>query len=365
MDRKLSRYLRRRGATTEEIDQAVAEHSLTLLALDRLLVPGQPHLDAAAVAELSGVPTEVAASLWRALGFPDVPDGEPVFTDESVEAVRRITERLGGPLFAPAEDAGALAGQVRAAGAGLARVAEALSDQIAESVIATRESGLDDEAVALLAIDALDWAQVAWLNDYALRVQVRAALRRKLLTPQLDPGQTPSFAVGFVDLVGYTAISQELDGPELAALVNRFEAVTYDTVAQMGARLVKTIGDEVMFVTEDPEVGLRVALALTARTNQDDVLPRARAGLAFGPALAREGDYYGSVVNLAHRLVELARPSSAIVSAELAGALADRDSFSFQRLRSRRIRGIGKVEIFAATSTETPVDPGSVADSSR
>ncbi|MEP6624564.1 MAG: adenylate/guanylate cyclase domain-containing protein [Acidimicrobiia bacterium] len=365
MDRKLSRYLRKRGATPEEIEQAAAEHSLTLLALDRLLVPGQPYLDAEAVSERSGVPPEVAASLWRALGFPDAPDGELVFTDESVEAVRRITERLGGPLLAPAQDAGELAGQVRAAGAGLARVAEALSDQIAESVLATRESGLDDEAVAVLAIDALDWSQIAWLNDYALRVQVRAALRRKLLTPQLDPGQNPSIAVGFVDLVGYTAISQELDGSELAALVNRFEAVTYDTVARLGARLVKTIGDEVMFVTEDPEVGLRVALALTARTNQDDVLPRARAAVAFGPALAREGDYYGSVVNLAHRLVELARPSSAIVSAELAAALADRSELSFQRLRSRRIRGIGKVELFAAKATVAAVDPGSDAESSH
>ena len=362
MDRKLNRYLRKRGATPEEIDQAVADRSLTLLTLDRLLVPGRPYLDANAVAERSGVSNEVATLLWRALGFPDVRDGETLFTDESVEAVRRITERLGGPMFAPGDDAAALVAQVRAAGAGLARVAEALSDQIVESVITTRESGLDDEAVAALTIEALDWDQVAWLNDYALRVQVRAAVRRKLLTPQLESGEVPSLAVGFVDLVGYTAISQELDGRELAALVARFESVTYDTVAQMGARLVKTIGDEVMFVTEDPDVGLRVALALTARTGRDDVLPRARAGLAFGPALAREGDYYGAVVNLAHRLVEIARPSSVIVSAELALALEGDASFAFQRLRSRRIRGIGKVEIFAASLTKAGAVPGSSED---
>ena len=350
MDRKLSRYLRKRGATPEEIDRAVADDAVTLLTLDRLLLPGRRYLDGYGVAERSGVSNEVATLLWRALGFPDVPGGETLFTDESVEAVRRITQRLGGPIFSPGEDAAALVAQVRAAGAGLSRVAEALSDQVVESVLTAREMGLDDEAIAALTIEQLDWAQVAWLNDYALRVQVRAAVRRKLLTPQLESGEIPSLAVGFVDLVGYTAISQELDGRELAALVARFESVTYDTVAQLGARLVKTIGDEVMFVTEDPEVGLRVALALTARTGSDDVLPRARAGLAFGPVLAREGDYYGSVVNLAHRLVELARPSSAIVSAELAVALDGMSQFAFQRLRSRRIRGIGKVEIFAASA---------------
>ncbi len=361
MDRKLSRYLRKRGATPEEIEQASADQSLTLLTLDRLLVPGLPYLDADAVAERSGVSNEVATLLWRALGFPDVPDGQALFTDESVEAVRRITERPG-PMFAPGEDGAALVAQVRAAGAGLARVAEALSDQIVESVVNTRESGIDDEGVAALTIDALDWSRVAWLHDYALRVLVRAAVRRKLMTPHLESGELPTLAVGFVDLVGYTAISQELDGRELAALVARFESVTYDTVAQMGARLVKTIGDEVMFVTEDPEVGLRVALALTARTGRDDVLPRARAGVAFGPALAREGDYYGSVVNLAHRLVELGRPSSVIVSAELADAVGSCTDFSFRRLRGRKIRGIGRVEIYVASQSSAGVDQRSEAE---
>ena len=363
MNRRLAKYLRKRGATADDVARATEEGALTLLTLDRLLVPGRPYLDGDGVAEASGVSSDVATMLWRALGFPDVPDGQPIFTEESVDALRRITQRLGGPMYS-GEDPEALVAQVRAVGAGLARVAEALSDQIVESVIAARESGLDDESVALLTIDALDWSEISRLNDYALRVQLRAAVWRKLLNPHLQSGEIPWLAVGFVDLVGYTAISQELDGRELAALVSRFESVTYDTVASLGARLVKTIGDEVMFVTEDPEVGLRVALALTARTGTDDVLPRARAGLAFGPALAREGDYYGSVVNLAHRLVELGRPSSVIVAAELAGALSENSEFAFARLRSRRIRGIGKVEIYAATAVADASGADSMSESS-
>ena len=348
------RWLRKQGATKEEIDAAAVEGQLTLLVLDRLLVPGLPHLDAAAVSMRSGVPEETASMLWRALGFPDIPDGERVFTDESVEVLRLLNERSGSSMFTTSDDVDELVGQVRAIGAALSRVAETLSDQVVEGVVAGRAAGLDDEAVALGAVDSLDWQALARLNDFALRVQVRAAVLRKLLTPQLGPGALPELTVGFVDLVGYTALSQELNGDELNALVARFETVTYDTVAQLGGRLVKTIGDEVMFVAEEPEVALQIALELTDRTRQDEVLPRARAGLACGPALAREGDYYGAVVNLAHRLVEIARPQSVIVAAELAVALEGHDGFTFQRLRSRRIRGIGRVEIYVAGAGPRP-----------
>lgn len=346
MERGLNRFLHKRGATSEEIETAQREGMLTLLAVDRLLVPGEQYLDSAQVAERSEVPRETATKLWRALGFPDVPDGEPAFNDESVEVLRLLHARSNSSIFTDSS-ADVLVAQVRAVGAGLARVAESMSDQIAEAILAMQAAGVDDETVAATVADTLDWELLARLNDYALRVLLRAAVWRKLLTPHTGSGEMPALAVGFVDLVGYTAISQELDGPELAALVERFESVTYDTVARLGARLVKTIGDEVMFVTEDPVIALRVAMALTGRDGSDELLPRARAGIAFGPALAREGDYYGAVVNLAHRLVEIARPASAVVSAELAAVVDDAD-FSFHRLRARRIRGIGKVDIYVA-----------------
>jgi adenylate cyclase len=357
VDRRLTKFFKNQGASKSEIDAAAAERRLTLLALDRVLVPGLPHLDAAEVAMRSGVPEETAAMLWRALGFPDIPDGERVFTDESVEVLRILNERADSSMFTSGGDLDALVASVRAIGAGLSRVAESLSDQIVEAVLAARATGLDDEGVALATADSLDWEVLARLNDFALRVQVRAAVMRKLLVPQPGPGALPELTVGFVDLVGYTALSQELDGAELNALVARFEGVTYDTVAQLGGRLVKTIGDEVMFVAEDPEVALQIALELTDRTRQDEVLPRTRAGMACGPALAREGDYYGPVVNLAHRLVEIARPESIIVSAELATRLEGHDGFTFQRLRSRRIRGIGRVEIYTARAATAPEEP--------
>ncbi len=363
MDRRLTKFLRKRGAAPAEIDEAEANGTLTLMAIDRMLVPGAAHLDSNGVAERSGMPRENATMLWRALGFPDVPDGEAVFTDESVE-VLRLLQTPDDSLWFSVSESEALVAQVRAVGSGLARVAEAISDQLAEGILTARAGGVDDATIALEVIDTLDWPMLARLNDYALRVQLRAAVWRKLLGDQGLAGEIPRLGVGFVDLVGYTAISQELDGRELAALVDRFEAVTYDTVARLGARLVKTIGDEVMFVTEDPAILLEVALELTARTESDRALPPARAGVALGPALAREGDYYGAVVNLAHRLVEIARPSSVVASDELAATLSLSDRFEFHRMRSRRIRGIGRVELFAASGLTRPAVEDGTLDGS-
>src|SRR4051812_44576702 len=137
------------------MDAAAADDQLTLLVLDRILVPGIPHLDAAEVSERSGVPEETATKLWRALGFPDIPDDEPAFTDESVEVLRILNERAGSSMFTGGGDVEALVGQVRAIGAGLSRVAEALSDQIVEAVLVARAGGLDDEAVAVATAETL------------------------------------------------------------------------------------------------------------------------------------------------------------------------------------------------------------------
>ena len=106
---------------------------------------------------------------------------------------------------------------------------------------------------------------------------------------------------------------------------------------------MKTIGDEVMFVSESPAVAAQIALRLTERTGDDAVLPDARAGSAYGSVVAREGDYYGPIVNLAHRLVELAYPGTVLASDELHDAVADDPAFAWGRSRDRKIRDIGRV----------------------
>lgn len=349
MDPEFERFLLDRGASVEMVHAAESEGWLTLLAIDRSLFTDRSKYTRAQIAERSGVDPEVSVRLWRALGFPDVPEGVPVFTDESVAVLRVLQTRVYAWFqrreSSPEDAVEALIQQVRALSGGFARVAEVLSDSIVDSVAAAREQGLDDETIARMYVEFLEWPSVLALFDYVLRLQMRDAVWRKLAVD--DPQSTEhALAVGFFDLVGYTALSQELEDDELGRLVQRFEALTHDTIAQFGGRVVKTIGDEVMFVSELPELAAAIALRLTEQTADDALLPNARCGLAYGRVVAREGDYYGPVVNLAHRLVEVAYPGTVLASDELHDAIEQDPNFAWGRSKDRKIRDIGRVPVW-------------------
>jgi adenylate cyclase len=355
MNRKLRSFLRRRGATPDEIAEAERDGRLVLLTVDHQLLPGRPRYTFAEACRRASFDLDSAKRLWRALGFPDPPDDERMFRDEDVESLITLRRQIASTIVPIGEAYEELVQNVRVVGGALARIAEVQTDSLFTAVQAGREAGLTEEEIANQISGALDWNRLARLIDYALRLQLRAVARRKLATS--DPGATGAeeLSVGFVDLVGFTALSQELDPEDLAALVTRFEGLAYDTVVEHAGRVVKTIGDEVMFVAVDPASAARIAIRLTERSGDDELLPDARAGLAYGSVLAQEGDYYGPVVNLASRLVERARPGSVLTSSELRDALGDDPAFSWQRLRSRRVRDIGRVEIWALQRAEEHV----------
>jgi adenylate cyclase len=352
MNRKLRSFLRKRGVPPEEIARAERDGRLVLVAFDSDLMSGPPRYTFEEVCNRASFNVETARRLWRALGFPDPPPDARLFRDDDVEAVitlRRQIETTIAPLGEEYQD---LVQVVRAFGGALARIAEVESDLLVAAVHERREAGMTEDAIAAEVMDALDWPRLSRLIDYGLRLQLRAAIRRKLTASDPQATGAAELAVGFVDLVGYTALSQELEPEDLGALVSRFEELAYDTVAEHAGRVVKTIGDEVMFVTADAPSAARIALRLTEGSALDELLPDARAGLAYGSVLAQEGDYYGPVVNLASRLVERARPGSVLTSSEFRDALGEGPAFEWQRLRPRRIRDIGRVEIWALESAE-------------
>ena len=112
-----------------------------------------------------------------------------------------------------------------------------------------------------------------------------------------------------------------------------------------GGRIVKTIGDEVMFVTDTAATAADIAVTLTERTSSDDLLPLTRAGVAAGALVLREGDYFGPVVNLASRLTEIARPGTVLAPAEVGEFLARDPRFAVRRISTKRIRDIGRIEV--------------------
>ncbi|MFN8035609.1 MAG: adenylate/guanylate cyclase domain-containing protein [Acidimicrobiia bacterium] len=347
MNRRLRGFLRKGGASREEIDRAATEGWLTLLTLDRMVMPGEPRHTMDELAELTGTDVGMTVRIWRALGFPDLPPDTPAFRDTDVEALSAFLERLEAPVY-PGWTLEHALPQVRVLSSALARIAEVESDDIVAGIQFARAEGRTDEEIAETMLERLRFEDLSGMLDHMHRLQMRTALWRKIAAGGSAVPGAVTLAVGFVDLVGYTSLSRRLDEEELRALLTRFDEVAYDTIAQRGGRMVKTIGDEVMFVADDSATAVDVSLALVERAEADGMLPEARAAIASGPLLARDGDYFGPVVNLASRLVTAARPGTLLVSGETRDELADDDRFEFRRVRLRRVPDVGRVALWNA-----------------
>jgi adenylate cyclase len=174
---------------------------------------------------------------------------------------------------------------------------------------------------------------------------VEQLLRRHIVTatkPMTDAASlgydSSRLCVGFVDLVGSTALAQRLEMTELSAALSEFETVACDAVVGNGGRVVKLIGDEIMFTDVTPDSAVHTALAIGAELRQHPGLPAVRAGLAYGDVLIRDGDCFGPTVNLAARLAGVAQADQIIVDASTAGNLAEKD-LEVEQQGERRLKG--------------------------
>ena len=150
--------------------------------------------------------------------------------------------------------------------------------------------------------------------------------------------------VGFVDIVGFTSLGEQVPPEELGAVVGRFERRVEDAV-RAPVRLVKTIGDAAMLVAPEPDPLVRAALDLVESPSAGQDGEQLRAGLAAGNALPRAGDWYGRPVNLASRLTAFARRGSVVTTAEVREAATGDYDWSFAG--SRRFKGVeGEVRVF-------------------
>lgn len=341
MDRALFDFLRDAGASEEEIARAERDGRLPLVVLERILLPDVPEYDTAGLAAATGLDEALLLRFWRALGFADLPEGAPAFTARDLAAARLLAERLAVADVAPES----FVQQIQAVSAAMARIAIVEAEALLDLVDRLGASGLSSEQVALTLAELVRWDDLAALIDYEHRMQLRAALwvRGALAaTPDLPIG------VGFADLAGYTATSARLDVDELAALVSRWDAEAFDTVSACGGRVVKTIGDEVMFVGL-PDRAVATALALRDLGREGGGLLPVRVGVAVGPVVAHVGDVYGPVVNLAHRLTEIAEPGTVLAPSELRAELGD-ERFRWTDLGVRKLRGIGEVGVVGLES---------------
>jgi len=298
-------------------------------ALERNLLGGSRRYTRLQVAERADVSLDRAQRLWRALGFPDVGDDEVVFTDLDVHALRTVQELVQLGLL---DDETQIA-TTRAMGQSLSRLAEwqvTVVTHVLEELDANSPEVVAEAARELVPI-------LEGLIGYVWRRHLAAAAARALANPNEVVAR--SMVVGFADLVGYTSLTRQLDEDQLARVIGGFESIASDVIAEQGGRVVKTVGDEVMFTVDDPAVGAEIALRLLESTEADENLPGLRVGLAHGTVLARLGDIYGEPVNLASRLTSIARPDSILVDRDMAAVLENDERFRLRRVPPRPVRG--------------------------
>jgi len=327
----LLEWLASRGVTIEQMTRARRDASLTGLAADLTLRPGR-RLTAAEVAAQVGVPVEQVLGLSLAAGIRVAPD-EPTYTDDDV------------PIFAGFASGRTLFGETatrrftHTLGSALGRVAEAAVALFQVNIEGPmRASGGTELELAqenLRAIEALHGVELIMRAFF--RSHMEAAIRRLREARPRTSTDTALLAIGFVDLVGFTTLSHRITTQELGEVVERFEETAHEVVTARDGRLVKLIGDEVMFVVREPAAACDIALTLVERFAGDPAVTP-RGGLAFGELLVRGGDYYGPVVNLASRLAQLAVPSELLVTTEVAAG-ARSSTLRFEPAGKRMLKG--------------------------
>jgi adenylate cyclase len=298
------------------------------------LLGGERRFTAVEVCAAAEVDHDAADLLWRAMGFPNVPDDEVAFTQRDIDALRAAVALQATGAIGPE----AVRAQTRVMSQAMATIAAAHLElpEPGERTLDRLAGFVED---VLPALDDL----LVYLYRRHLLAAVEGTM---LLDRDPDDDLNPTLAVGFADLVGFTKLANQIEEAELSRLIEDFTQSAADVVAEHAGRVVKMIGDEVMFTSTDPATAARTALQLVAQVGDHGGLPPLRAGVAAGPVILRHGDVFGAPVNLAHRLVDVVRPGNVLVDEAVAGALTEDDG-ELQRVHSiRRLRGFDKVRVF-------------------
>lgn len=298
-------------------------------------------LTAAEAAERAGLDLDMAVEVLRSFGLPDVKAGElRAFDGQDVETLQAIKILLD--VGFEREDLIAVA---RVYGQAFSRIAEAeqrvFRKQILDPMIQAGATVEQIDAMAPMSQLLVSLLEAPILNAH--RRQLDIAIRQLVVTA--SEGGTEPTAVGFVDLVNYSALVATLEGIDLTRLISRFDELATRCCAAAQARVVKLVGDAVLFVASEAGPALDAAEAVVTASAQDDVLPSARAGLDFGDVLPLEGDYFGNPVNVAARIVAVAAPDTVVVSKAFAGALGP-GAPDLHSLGAHDLKGVGSTDLF-------------------
>ncbi len=343
---QLLKRLQDEGFTLEELKQAVKENRLALLPVDRVL--GGTYT-AAEIEERSGLPASTMLSIRRLQGLPTPGSEDRVFSDEDVEAARSTKMFLDAGF-----DEQRIGEVTRVLGEGMGRLAATINASFVETFLEPGDSE-DEVALRFATLAEQLTPATAPILVAAFKAHLRDSVQRGMLSrDELEAGDvagSQDLAVCFADLVGFTRLGGQVEVRELGTVAGQL-ARQAASLTEPPVRLIKTIGDAAMFVSPDPEPLIKVALDLV-EAFEDQELPSLRAGIAFGPAFIRAGDYYGNSVNMASRVTGVARPGSVLCTPEIHDAAAD--AFAWSSAGRHKLKGVtGTTPLFRPRPLDEP-----------
>jgi class 3 adenylate cyclase len=331
---ELLEWVAAHGLTVDEMVAADAKHQLGSLVGDRSLRPGR-RMTIAAIADVTGLSAEQVTELSRATGVPPLAPGEAMYTEPDIPMFELFA--TARQFFSDDE----LIHFTRVVGSSMRRIAEAAGEMFLRDVEArvwssTDATPLEMAKASLAGVQLAHSATQLFDPLFRAHVELSTEVMRRA-REGIDDYSTMPLAVGFVDLNGFTAKSGRLSASELLELVMTFESAALDLVSEHGGRLIKLIGDEVMFSTVEPTEACAVAAALVREAST--WASGGRAGIAHGHVITSGGDVYGEIVNLAARIVDIAVPGEVLVNR----AVVERaDALRFESAGRRQLKGFAE-----------------------
>ncbi|MCA1839257.1 MAG: adenylate cyclase regulatory domain-containing protein [Actinomycetota bacterium] len=301
----------------------------------------EPSMTGPQVAEAVGLGYAEAQKVWRALGMPHIEDDVVAFSQIDVRSLILVKSLLDSGFSMDA-----VVSVARVLGQSMSRITDAQTRMVRDRLIGN--VNLDDEQVlhiddAAPLIDALRDSS-SLLLDHIYRLHLKSALQR--LSFDEDHAVSETLAVGFVDLVGFSRISDDLGEIGLSDLISRFEEIVVQVCTDADVRLVKIVGDAAMFVSTRAAPSQSAAAGILRQLRADGSLPEGRAGLDFGPVLPKSGDYFGRPVNVAARITAFARNGTVVASRAFIDALDEPTVALPTKVGSRRLKDVGRVTLY-------------------
>jgi adenylate cyclase len=347
---ELLRTLESEGFTLEELREAASHNRLALLPVERVLAGDGKLYTREELVEETGLDPDFLDEAARALGVPIHEPGERAITEEEMELSRsaKVLLDAGFPPDAFLELTTVMSRS-------MATIAASFTGIFGEALLqpgdTERDLGLR-YAETLRNLGPLAAPTLEQMFNLRLRERMREAVvsQAELQAGRLADAQPVT--VGFVDIVGFTRLGEDVAPDEVGVVIRRFERAVSEAV-EAPVRLVKTIGDAAMLVAPEPTPVVDAVVSLVERSQDES--PLLRGGVASGEGLPRAGDWYGRPVNLAARLTSFARRGSVVTSKDVRDAVGD--GYNWSEAGSRRFKGVkGSVDVFRVRTTDASGD---------